>query len=114
MLLAARQAAPGGSTKAEPLFDVKHTFQVKMQSLEAKDTSADLKGMQALAKQTGGLYFDYKNMNRLEELIAAIPDDPQVLSQAVPLDLWDGVPFLMLFLVLICAEWSLRKLWGLL
>jgi uncharacterized membrane protein len=114
MVVRARQAAPGGSSKAEPLFDVKHTFQVKMQSLEVKDTSADLEAMRELARQTGGKYYDYRNMADLDELIRAIPTDPQMLSKEIQVELWDGTPFLILFLLLISAEWSLRKFWGLL
>jgi uncharacterized membrane protein len=114
MVVEAKQAAPGGSSEAKPLFDVKCAFQVKMQSLENKDTSGDLEAMKALAAQTGGKYFDYRNMGSLDELVAAIPPAPQVLSQEVLVEAWDGTTFLLLFLVLIGAEWSLRKLWGLL
>ncbi len=114
MVVEAKQAAPGGSTEAKPLFDVKCAFQVKMQSLENKDTSGDLEAMKSLAEQTGGRYFDYRNMGGLDELVAAIPSDPQVLSQEVLVEAWDGTAFLALFLLLIGAEWSLRKLWGLL
>jgi len=114
MVLRAKQAAPGGSSKAEPLFDVEHNFKVKMQSLEAKDTSADLEGMRALAEQTKGRYFDYNNMSEIDQLVGAIPSDPQVLSKSIQVDLWDGTPFLILFILLIGAEWSLRKYWGLL
>ena len=114
MAVAARQAAPGASSEAKPLFDVTHAFLVRMQSLEARDTSADLAAMKKLADTTGGKYLDYRNMDKLDDLIAAIPVDPQVLSEDILLEVWDGTGFLVLFLVLIGAEWSLRKLWGLL
>ena len=114
MVVGAKQAAPGGSSEAKPLFDVKCAFQVKMQSLENKDTSGDLEAMSNLAKQTGGKYFDYRNMGSIAELLAAIPTAPQVLRQEARVEVWDGTTFLLLFLVLIGAEWSLRKLWGLL
>jgi len=109
-----RQSAPGATTEAKPIIDVKHAFQVKLQSLEAKDTSADLEGMKALAARTGGKYFDFRNMSNLDDLVAALPAAPQVLSQEVLVEVWDGKMFLALFLVLIGAEWALRKLWGLL
>ncbi|MHC4915703.1 MAG: DUF7408 domain-containing protein [Planctomycetota bacterium] len=114
MMVRARQAAPGASSEAKPLFDVKHTFQVKMQSLEAKDTSADLEGMKDLAEATGGQYYDYRNMGSIEELAEQIPSDPQVLSKPIRVELWDGTVFLLLFMILVGCEWSLRKLWGLL
>ncbi len=114
MVVQARQAAPGGSSEAKPLFDVKAAFQVKMQSLEFRDTSGDLDAMRELASQTGGKYYDYRNMGEIEELAAAIPPDPQVLSKESQVEVWDGTTFFLLFLLLIGAEWSLRKLWGLL
>ena len=114
MVVRAKQAAPGASSEAKPLFDVKHTFLVKMQSLEAKDTSADLEAMKDLAGQTGGKHFDYRNMARIEELVEDIPADPQILSEEVLVEVWDGTIFLGLFVLLIGSEWSLRKLWGLL
>ncbi|MGQ9663291.1 MAG: VWA domain-containing protein, partial [Kiritimatiellia bacterium] len=114
MLVRARQSAPESDTEAKALFDVTHAFQVKMQSLEEKDTSGNLDAMRALAEQTGGKYFDYRNMKSLEELVKAIPTEPQRLSKAVLVEIWDGVAFLLLFLILISAEWSLRKWWGLL
>jgi uncharacterized membrane protein len=114
MLARVKQSAPGGDSKADALFDVEHTFKVKMMSLETRDTSADLEGMRELARQTGGKYYDYRNMSELEQLIKAIPTEPQVLSEEKLVDLWDGSAFLTLFLLLICCEWSLRKLWGLL
>ena len=40
--------------------------------------------------------------------------EPQVLTEEVLVEVWDGVGFLVLFLVLISAEWCLRKWWGLL
>jgi hypothetical protein len=89
-------------------------FQVKLEALEARDTSANLDGMKDLAEQTSGKYFDYHNMNEVATLVDSIPKDPQVLSHPVVVEIWDGAIFELLFLVLICAEWSLRKLWGLL
>jgi hypothetical protein len=70
--------------------------------------------MKALAEKTGGTYFDYRNMSKLDELVESIPTDPQILSEETMVEVWDGTAFLVLFLVLIGAEWSLRKLWGLL
>lgn len=114
MVARAKQAAPGASSEAKPLFDVEHAFQVKMQSLEAKDTSADLDAMKNLAAKTGGEYFDYRNMAELDALLRAIPPDPQILSEEILVEVWDGTVFLILFLGLVGTEWSLRKLWGLL
>jgi hypothetical protein len=114
MLVKCKHAAPGSASDQKPLFDVDHSFSVKMQSLESRDTSADFEAMKKLSKETGGQYFDYHNMAGVADLAAAIPADPQVLSEDVTLELWDGSLFLTLFLVLIAAEWSIRKWCGLL
>jgi len=114
MVARTKQAAPGASSEEKPLFDVEHAFQVKMQSLEARETSADLDAMRKLARQTGGQYLDYRSMGSVDDLARAIPADPQVLSEEIVVEVWDGSLFLLLFLILIGAEWSLRKLWGLL
>jgi hypothetical protein len=114
MVVRARQAAPGASSEEKPLFEVEHPFQVRMQSLEARETSADLEAMRKLSRETGGEYFDYHNMASVEDLARSIPADPQVLTEQVVVEVWDGSVLLALFLVLICAEWSLRKWWGLL
>ncbi len=114
MRINARQAAPGGDTEAKPLFDVSHSFQVRMQSLEDLDTSADLAAMKELSEMTGGQHFDYRNMSRLDSLAPTIPTDPKIEKHEMQIDIWDGWTYLLLFLVLISTEWSLRKWWGLL
>ncbi len=114
MLTRATAQAPEADSEAKPLFDVKQNFLVKLEPLEDRDTSADLEGMKDLADRTGGKYFDYRNMKDLDQLPVAIPKDPQIQTQNVVVEVWDGSIFLALFLVLACAEWSLRKWWGLL
>jgi von Willebrand factor type A domain-containing protein len=116
MVVSVRQIVPDGPSDQKPLFDIKTSFVVKRQSLENKDTSADLKGMADVARATGGKYYDHRTLNAaaLNELVKSIPTEQQKLSQTIQFEVWDGLPFLILFLVLISAEWSLRKLWGLL
>ncbi len=109
-----QQAAPNADSEAKPLFDVKHGFQVRVQSLEEKDTSAHLEGMQKLAEQTGGQYYDYRTMSELESLANAIPTDPLIITEVKTIEVWDGLTFLMIFLVLVSGELCLRKWWGLL
>lgn len=114
MQLESRQAAPDADSEAKPLFEVKHSFTVKMQSLEHVDTSADQEAMRTLASQTGGKYFDYNNISDLDSLVAAIPTDPHILKEVITEEMWDGWLFVVLFLFLVSAELSLRKWWGLL
>jgi hypothetical protein len=114
MLAQCKQAAPQADSEAKPLFDVKHAFQVEMQSLEARDTSGDLEAMRLLAEKTGGRYYDYRNMREIDELVSAIPKDMQVIKESRMVELWDGLPFLLLVVILVGGEWALRKAWGLL
>ena len=85
-----------------------------MQSLEDADTSADLKALAALADRTGGRALDYRTMTQLDALVKAISTEPQVLTETITQEVWDGTVFLLLFLVLASTELSLRKWWGLL
>ncbi len=110
----ATQTAPDADSEAKPLFDVSHSFQVRMQSLEHVDTSADLVAMQQLAESTGGEYFDYRSLGDLESLVQAIPTDPLVLHETTVEEIWDAWPLLAIFLVLVSLELCLRKWWGLL
>jgi IMP cyclohydrolase len=114
MTIRSRQAAPDADSEAKPLFDVKHGFQVRVQSLEDKETSADLEAMQQLAERTGGKHYNYRTISELESLIAVIPTDPLVLTEVKTIEIWDGTTFLVIFLVLVSLELCLRKLWGLL
>ncbi len=114
MTIRSQQAAPDADSEAKPLFDVKHGFQVRVQSLEDKDTSADLEAMQQLAERTGGKHYNYRTMNELESLVDVIPTDPLILTEVKTIEVWDGLTFLIIFLVLVSVELSLRKWWGLL
>ncbi len=114
MIVQTKHTPSDADSESKPLFDVQHGFQVRMQSLEEVDTSADLAAMKALAEQTGGKSLDYRTMNGLDELIASIPTEPQILRSTRVEELWDGQAFLLLFLVLVSSELSLRKWWGLL
>lgn len=114
MTIASKQAAPDADSEAKPLFDVKHGFQVRVQSLEDKDTSADLEAMQQLAERTGGQHYNYRTMNDLQSLVDVIPTEPLILTQVRTIEVWDGMTFLVIFLVLVSVELSLRKWWGLL
>ncbi|MEX0702255.1 MAG: hypothetical protein WD069_09185 [Planctomycetales bacterium] len=116
MMASASQTAPNADSEAKPLFEVAHSFDVKMQSLEHVDTSADLEGMRALASQTGGESLDYNSVSydALDKIAGLIPTEPQVLRETFVREVWDGTVFLVLFLVLAASELSLRKWWGLL
>lgn len=112
--IAAKQAAPDADSEAKPLFDVKHAFEVRLQSLEDVDTRADLDGLKEIAERTGGLALDYRSLDRFDELIAAIPTDPLVLTHVSTVEVWDRLWLVVLFAVLAGGELAFRKWWGLL
>lgn len=109
-----RQPAPKADSEEKPLFEVQHSLQVKMQSLEEVDTSADLEAMKELSDKSGGMHFNHHNMANLAQLVDAIPADKQVLTQEKVVEVWDSSGFLLIFLILACFEWCLRKYWGVL
>lgn len=114
MTIRSQQTAPDADSEAKPLFDVTHGFQVRVRSLEDKDTSANLEGMQNIAEETGGLHYNYRTMGDLKNLPNAIPADPLVIEKTRTIEVWDGLTFLFIFLVLVSGELCLRKWWGLL
>ena len=82
--------------------------------LELAELTGDRGLLSRLAERTGGRYFNYRTISELETLVDAIPTDPQVLTEVKTIEVWDGMTFLMIFLVLVSVELSLRKWWGLL
>jgi uncharacterized membrane protein len=112
----AKHVSIKADSEGKPLFDVQTSFEVKVRSLEELDTSADLEGMKALADRTFGKYLDYRTVSpaALAELAAAIPTAQQEVRQPELFHVWDTLSILILFLILASAEWSLRKLWGVL
>jgi len=103
-----------GSSDQKLLFDEKKHFTVDLESLEKVDTTSDLEGMGRLASATGGHAYTHHNMDTLEELAAKIPKKRQRFSLQADEDIWDSPFFLLFFLVLVSAEWVLRRRWNLL
>jgi uncharacterized membrane protein len=114
--LTAQVEQKGTDSEHKVLFKAEHHFEVKHQSLEAKDPTADLEAMKKLAEDTKGEYVDCRNMTpeRLREVAANLPKKPKVSEWQEKRDIWDGAAFLFVFLALVSSEWSLRKWWGLL
>ena len=109
-----RQVAPGADSEAKPIFDVTHKIDVRIRSEEEIDTSGDLETMKTIARETGGRFYNYRNMRDLSALVGAIPADKEVLVRERALEVWDTATLLLVILALAGGEWSLRKVWGLL
>ncbi len=99
----------------EAIFDEKTHFNVRMQSLEFKDTTADLPALRDLAERTGGTALDHSNMEEgIKSLPATVDDSPQLVPHESYDDLWDRWYVLFVLLTLGALELWFRRNWGLL
>ena len=97
------------------LFDEKTHFTVRMQSLEFKDTTADLAALKDVAELTGGTALDHTNLGPgLKRLPAAIDKEPQRVAHESYDDLWDRWFVLAVLLGMGTVELWFRRHWGLL
>ncbi len=79
------------------------------QALENKNPQTNLELMTRLAESTGGRVVSLGGINRLAN---EIPDPKFVVPDDVVETIWDSKLALLLFTLLITAEWVLRKLYG--
>jgi hypothetical protein len=72
---------------------------------------ADVAGMREAAKVSGGKYYSIDDVERLP---GDLPKGSQIRIEALPAQpIWNS-PFVAAWLVLLLiAEWTLRKRWGL-
>ncbi|MBM4039036.1 MAG: VWA domain-containing protein [Planctomycetes bacterium] len=97
------------------LFDEKVHFGVRMQSVEFRDTTADLPGLAALAEHTGGRSLDHSTMGEgVKKLPALLDPTPQSVPHESFADLWDQWYILLLLISLATVELWFRRNWGLL
>jgi uncharacterized membrane protein len=86
-------------------------FLVYAEDLESLQTAADLDTLEAVAKLTEG---SFHADGRLAEFLKSLkPKDLNLeVSQPIVVNLWDRWETLVLFLVFVTVEWTLRKRWG--
>lgn len=97
------------------LFDEQTHFDVRMQSPEFRDTTADLPGLAALAAQTGGRSLDHTTMGEgVRKLPPLVDATPQAVPHESYADLWDRWYVLALLVALAAVELWFRRNWGLL
>jgi len=102
------------SSAQKKVFDETARFDVRLQSLEDLDTTADLEGLARLAQLTGGRSYDHATIKNLGELPGTLSPEPQLIPHRTEEDVWDSPLFLLLFLGTLTGEWVLRKKWSLL
>ncbi len=83
---------------------------VRQVSLESRRPEANLRLMSELAEMTGGSVVHPGDAASVHELI---PDRQYVMPDDITETIWDSKLALLIFVLLITAEWALRKLNGL-
>jgi uncharacterized membrane protein len=97
--------SPSGTSETRSAF-------VTVEASRAEDygSAADLEALRALARETGGGFYDPSTLDRLVEDIAYAARGVTLVEEK---SLWD-LPFVLLsLLVLVAAEWTLRRRWRL-
>lgn len=85
-------------------------FQVTMPQLEFAATQLDEAGLESLARMTGGKYLRLSDAARVPELVKSLE---QEITTEIRDDLWDSPLAIVIVVLLLSAEWILRK-WRLL
>lgn len=77
---------------------------------EFSSAGRDTALLERVAAASGGRYF---NLEQTSQLAADITYTPNAYSKEVQEDLWDTPALLMLLILLLCADWMLRRFKGL-
>lgn len=89
-------------------------FLVYEEDLELARPEADLTAMQGLADRTpGGRVYAPEEFDQLLEQLRQAPKSLERPVDSPPTTLWDKWPVMVMFILLLSAEWALRKKWGL-
>ncbi len=81
------------------------TIRIDLPKAEALRTEADRATMENLATRPE----NFMTVDRADELARLIPDDRKTAVREVPRELWNSNLMLLLIVVLLTAEWILRK-----
>lgn len=100
-----------GMADGEDLGTQSLKFLVFSEDLELQQPAADLSTLEAIAKMTDGTFH---GEGQLAEFLRSLkPEDLNLdVSQPVVTNLWDRWEVLLFFLLVVAAEWILRKRWG--
>ena len=94
--------------KGDPLMGEKvqtKTIRIDLPKAEALRTEADRATMENLATRPE----NFRTIDRADDLARLIPDDRKTAVREVPRELWNSNLMLLLIVVLLTAEWILRK-----
>jgi len=82
-------------------------FTVESSGGERLDAPMDAAAMRRAAQQTGGRFYTLETAGRLVEELP--PARPVKVESLPPWPLWNRWPVLAILLVLLCAEWAIRR-----
>jgi len=85
-------------------------FEVESSSRELESLSLDYQLLEKMAKISGGKSYTVREIDKLASDINLAIKEKRLPSEY---PLWDSLPVLLIFLVLLTTEWILRKKWGL-
>ncbi len=87
------------------------SFQVKVSEVEFERTQMDVSELQGAADKTKGHFYSWQTAGTL---LSDLPAGRQVPMKPTspPLELWNRWPVLLLLLLVLIAEWTLRKRCG--
>ncbi|MFW6059331.1 MAG: glutamine amidotransferase, partial [Phycisphaeraceae bacterium] len=106
--LEASLARPGGDTTAT-IANQTTEFLVEGSDLELSDPATDPTAMRQIARLTGGLYADIDQDETIAQLVAGLPTEPRVTQRVQRSAVWHSPGLFIAFLVLMCAEWIIRR-----
>ena len=86
-------------------------FTINQEGPEMKELEGDLGFLQALSRATGGKYLPMGT--QLEGPLEVKPRADSASTQRTVIPLWNKAPGFIVLLTLLCAEWLLRRRWGL-
>jgi len=87
------------------------SVRIEQPDLEAKYPEADHETLERVAMATGGRVVE---LDDLVEGFAELKDRSVLIPDDIVEPLWDSKVVLILFALLVTAEWGLRKYWGVL
>ncbi|MCK5832334.1 hypothetical protein KAH81_01555, partial [bacterium] len=87
-----------------------YSFLVEPYSIELENVQLNTIALKAIADATGGKFFLPENIDSLDDYIQT----PKLVhKERRERDIWDHPVLLIIFVLLLCAEWILRKKWDL-